>query len=81
MGVIKQLKQFITGTQIFPITKVRAVYDDNGNRLDQRLDELRNQIENAPKNADTLSGYPAAYFAKQNDLEALRAEINALKNK
>ena len=35
MGVIKQLKQFITGTSIFPVTKSNAVYDDTVGRLDQ----------------------------------------------
>lgn len=42
MGFIKQLKQFITGEHIFPITKSNAVYDDKFGRLDVALQNVTN---------------------------------------
>lgn len=39
-GFIRNLKNPFTGKFIFPVTKTRAIYDDNGNRLDNYLNSL-----------------------------------------
>lgn len=78
MGVIKQLKQFITGTNIFPITKTNAVYDNTFGRLDKFLrntlvesDVLEGETEDTPRDADRLGGHLPEYFATKEDLEGL----------
>lgn len=40
-GFIRNLKNPFTGKFIFPVTKTRAVYDDNGNRLDYYLESMK----------------------------------------
>lgn len=40
MGIIKQLYNFLKTTKIYPVTKTRAVYDDNGKRLDNTLEDI-----------------------------------------
>lgn len=82
MGVIKQLKQFITGTNIFPITKTNAVYDDTVGRLDTFMqnilvgaDTLESETEDTPRDADTLGGHLQEYFAKQSDLDILNSSL------
>lgn len=62
MGVIKQLKQFVTGMQIFPITKTNAVYDDEMGRLDNIL--------RTPKDAGTLGGHPPSHFLTEVEKDA-----------
>ena len=37
MAIIRQLKQLIEGTKVYPITKSNAVYDDTLGRLDALL--------------------------------------------
>ena len=44
MGIITQLRQFITGTQIYPITKSGAVYDDSLGRLDTVLSGTKDTL-------------------------------------
>ena len=85
MGLIKQLKQFITGTQIFPITKTNAVYDDNLGRLDTFMqkfmmeeDVLEGETDDLPRDADTLCGHELKYFAKQSDMEGLSKDLGGL---
>ena len=82
MGVIKQLKQFITGTNIFPITKTNAVYDDTVGRLDTFMqnilvgaDTLEGETEDTPRDADRLGGQLPEYFAKQSDLNELNSNL------
>lgn len=41
MALIKQLKSFLNKTSIYPKTVTKAVYDDDGNRLDNVLDGLK----------------------------------------
>lgn len=71
MGVIKQLKQFITGTHIFPVTKTNAVYDDQLGRLDSIL--------RLPKDAETLGGNPPNYYLntreKNPDIDGTLANL------
>ena len=76
MGVIKQLKQFLTGTELFPVTKSNAVYDDTLGRLDNILkkslvedDTLESDVEDSPRDADTLDGQLPSYYAKQSDMD------------
>lgn len=40
MGVIRHLKNPFTGNYIFPVTKTKAVYNDDGERLDNYLGSL-----------------------------------------
>ena len=88
MGLIKQMKQFITGTAIFPITKTRAVYDDNGNRLDDILsgtiveaDVLEGESNDTPRDADRLGGQLPEYYAKQNDMSKAQSDIDSISTK
>ena len=85
MGLIKQLKQFITGVQIFPVTKTNAVYDDSVGRLDIFMhdlltasDVLDGETDDIPRDADTLGGYTPDHYAKQSDLDELNIDINTL---
>lgn len=85
MGVIKQLKQFITGTNIFPITKTNAVYDDTVGRLDKFMqdilvgaDMLETETEDIPRDADTLGGHMPEYFATKEDLDDLSISANEI---
>lgn len=78
MGLIKQLKTFITGQQIFPVTKTKAVYDEKFGRLDKFLqntlvesDVLESDLEEVPRDADTLGGYEPSHYAKQSDITDL----------
>lgn len=41
MAVIRQLKNWFTGQAIHPVTRTKAVYDDNNVRLDQIIAEMR----------------------------------------
>lgn len=85
MGIIKQLKQFITGTNIFPITKTNAVYDDTVGRLDTFMqnilvgaDTLEGETEDTPRDADRLGGQLPEYFAKQSDLDTLNSNLKPI---
>lgn len=44
MALIKQLKSFLNKTSIYPKTVTKAVYDDNGNRLDNVLNNNKLQV-------------------------------------
>lgn len=35
MAIIQQIKDKLTGKDIYPITKTKAIYDDDCNRLDE----------------------------------------------
>lgn len=48
-GLIIQLKKFFTGEQLFPKTKTKAVYDEDGNRLDDMLVNLNSFVHSASK--------------------------------
>lgn len=81
-GLIKQLKQFITGTPVFPVTKTNAVYDDTVGRLDTFMqdvlvgaDVLEGETEDTPRDADTLGGYTPEHYAKQYDLELINDSL------
>lgn len=62
MGVIRQLKNFFTGKIIYPKTLTKAVYDENGERLDKILRDTMLAVDNEeyngvePRDADTLGG-------------------------
>lgn len=45
MGIIKQLKQFLTGEDLFPITKTNAVYDNTLGRLDTLMQSMVTESE------------------------------------
>ena len=45
-GFIKHLKNPFTGNTIFPVTKTRAVYNQDGTRLDKYIDGLRGSASN-----------------------------------
>lgn len=55
MASIIQLKKFLTGVQIFPKTKTKAVYDDNGNRLDNVLSNLESSATSLKKGSVVVS--------------------------
>ena len=55
MAIIKQLKQFITGLNIYPITKTNAVYDDTIGRLDTFMEKSVTESD-VLENENTLSG-------------------------
>lgn len=44
MGVIKQLKDFSTKENIYPQTVTKAIYDEEGNRLDNELYTLNSNL-------------------------------------
>lgn len=44
-GFIRNIKNPFTGNYVFPVTKIRAVYDDNGNRLDYHLEEIKRRLD------------------------------------
>ena len=79
MAVIKQLKNFFTGMIIYPKTLTKAVYDENGERLDKILrdtmlaveDETYNGVE--PRDADTLGGKYTS-----NDIKELKENVTQL---
>lgn len=45
MAIIRHLTDFITGSKLYPKTLLKAVYSDDGNRLDTILDELKQKVE------------------------------------
>lgn len=45
-AVIKTLKNIFTGHKIYPVTKMKAVFDEDGNRLDHKLEELNSRLDN-----------------------------------
>lgn len=44
-GVIRNLKNPFTGKLVFPVTKTRAIFNDDGTRLDNYLKELQKKID------------------------------------
>ena len=87
MGLIKQLKQFITGTQIFPVTKTKAIYDDKFGRLDvfmqsllAEADVLETGVGDTPRDADTLGGHLPTYFAKPSDIDTAINKYHEIRN-
>lgn len=55
MAIIKQLKQFLTGLNIYPITKSNAVYDDTVGRLDTFMEKSITESE-VLENENVLTG-------------------------
>ena len=76
MGVIRQLKNFFTGKVIYPKTLTKAVYDENGERLDKILRDTMLAVDSEeyngvePRDADTLGG---KYTAK--DISAIEDKL------
>lgn len=74
MAIIKTLKDFFTGQKIYPKTFTKAIYSDDGERLDIILKntvayDVEQEIPDAsgdlPRDADTLGGkYTASDIAK-----------------
>lgn len=62
MAIIRQLKNFFTKQVIYPKTLTKAVYDENGERLDKILRDTMLATDNeeyngvVPRDADTLGG-------------------------
>lgn len=81
MGVIRQLKNFFTGKIIYPKTLTKAVYDENGERLDKILRDTMLAVDNEeysgvePRDADTLGG---KYKAK--DISNIEDKLTTLNN-
>lgn len=75
MAVIKTIKSFL-GQKIYPQTVMKAVYDENKNRLDNVLNQGVYLDENDEPisgdiqkvDADKLNGQPPTYYAKSADL-------------
>lgn len=44
-GIIRNLKNPFTGNYIFPVTKTRAIFNDDGTRLDNYLSELQSKVD------------------------------------
>lgn len=81
MGLIKKiLGRELLGwssqgdTEIYPITHVGAVFDDNNVSLDQRLQSMQSQIEEALNIKSTLPiNYFWAYIAANSEQDAIAA--------
>lgn len=84
MGVIRQLKNFFTGKIIYPKTLTKAVYDENGERLDKILRDTMLAVDSEeyngvePRDADTLGGkYKAKDISNIEDkLTTLNSSLN-----
>ena len=71
MALIRQLKSFLAKTNIYPKTLTSAVYDNEGNRLDNKL------------GAASLSGYAdgtitGAVKSACDDVETLKSDVNQI---
>lgn len=81
MAIIRQLKNFFTKQVIYPKTLTKAVYDENGERLDKILRDTMLATDNEeysgvePRDADTLGGK----YTKE-DVEKIIEENNELRN-
>ena len=83
MAIIKTIKSKILKKTIYPVTKTKAIYDDNGTRLDIimnnviELDEIEDDEDSSDvkRDADTLGGLYTA-----EDITAMKKEIENLKN-
>ena len=82
MAIIRQLKNFFTKQVIYPKTLTKAVYDENGERLDNILRDTMLATDNEeyngvePRDADTLGG---KYTKK--DVESLIEENSELRKR
>ena len=62
MAIIRQLKNFFTKQTIYPVTLTKAVYDENGERLDKIMRDTFISTDSEdydgvePRDADTLGG-------------------------
>lgn len=81
MAVIRQLKNFFTKQVIYPKTLTKAVYDENGERLDKILRDTMLATDNEeysgvePRDADTLGGK-----YKSTDIDTLLNRIKELES-
>lgn len=73
-GIIRNLKNPFTGRYLFPVTKTRGVYLDDGRNLDTVLrqgimvdgdEELEDEV---PRDSDLLDGHPSSYYASKSEL-------------
>lgn len=53
-GVIRNLKNPFTGKFVFPVTKTKAIFSEDGTRLDNYLRELQSKVETLQAEVDTL---------------------------
>lgn len=82
MGIIKSIKSKLSKKTIYPVTRTKAIYDDNGIRLDNiidnvvELDDIENDTEtpDAPRDADTLGGLYSA-----DDISEMKLAIEEMK--
>ena len=79
MAIIRQLKNFFTKQVIYPKTLTKAVYDENGERLDKILRDTMLATDNEeyngvePRDADTLGGR-----IKASDIDKLQSDVSGL---
>lgn len=57
MSLIKTLKKMFTGETVYPVTKINAVYDENGNRLDELLKHTLNESDTIPQGYEVQNRY------------------------
>lgn len=83
MANIKQLKTFLLKLPFFPKTLTKAVYDEEGNRLDQILRDTFITTDEEeysgviPRDADTLGGQQPSYYATSARAEHIMSSLDS----
>ena len=77
MGLIQQIKDSL-GNLIYPVTKTKAVYDDDNNRLDNTLDGINSSLANLNSSLTSTKQDVTALNNSLNDINSnlLRHESN-----